>query len=80
MDGFRGAGVAAALISDAEARFAERGVHTAWLACAIGNERAAKFYQKCGWIRDGTMINQFETPAGRFPLNVWRYEKRLTET
>ena len=76
----RGAGVAAALISDAETRLAERGVHTAWLACAIGNERAAKFYQKCGWLRAGTMVIQLETPAGMFPLNVWRYEKRLRET
>jgi GNAT superfamily N-acetyltransferase len=36
----RGTGVAAALISDAEARLSESGVETAWLACAIGNERA----------------------------------------
>src|ERR1044072_7575705 len=31
----RGSGIAAALIADAEARLAERGVSTAWLACAI---------------------------------------------
>jgi ribosomal protein S18 acetylase RimI-like enzyme len=37
----RGSGVAAALIADAEARLAERGVQTAWLACAIGNDRAS---------------------------------------
>lgn len=53
---------AAALIGDAEARLAERGVETAWLACAIGNHRAARFYEKS---------------AGIFPLEVWRYEKRL---
>jgi ribosomal protein S18 acetylase RimI-like enzyme len=76
----RGSGVAAALISDAEASLAQRGVHTAWLACAIGNMRAAKFYQKCGWRRVGTMVNQLETPDGMFPLNVWRYEKRLRES
>jgi ribosomal protein S18 acetylase RimI-like enzyme len=75
----RGAGVAAALISDAEARLVERDVDTAWLACAIGNERAAKFYQKCGWHRAGTMVIQLETPAGMLPLNIWRYEKRLKE-
>ena len=75
----RGAGVAAALISDAESRLAERDVETAWLACAIGNERAAKFYQKCGWRRVGTRVVQLETPAGMFPLNVWRYEKRLKQ-
>lgn len=66
------------LIADAEARLAERGVETAWLACAIGNDRAAKFYEKRGWRRAGTMINQAETSAGIFPLETWRYEKSLT--
>jgi ribosomal protein S18 acetylase RimI-like enzyme len=75
--GARGSGAAAALIADAEARLADGGVETAWLACAIGNERAARFYRKCGWHLAGTMINQVETSAGDFPLEVWRYEKRL---
>jgi GNAT superfamily N-acetyltransferase len=73
----RGSGVAAALIADAEARLSEIGVETAWLACAIGNQRAARFYEKCGWHRVGAMVNHFETPAGTFPLEVWRYEKSL---
>jgi hypothetical protein len=30
------------LIADAEARLAEAGIATAWLACAIGNDRAAR--------------------------------------
>ena len=74
----RGSGVAAALIADAEARLSESGVETAWLACAIGNERAARFYEKRGWHRAGTMLNALETDAGTFPLEVWRYEKSLT--
>jgi GNAT superfamily N-acetyltransferase len=73
----RGSGVARALIADAEARLSENGVGTAWLACAIGNERAARFYEKCGWHRVGTMVNQVETSNGLFPLEVWRYEKSL---
>ena len=73
----RGSGVAAALIADAEARLSRNGVDTAWLSCAIGNERAARFYEKCGWHRTGTMINQLETPKGKFLLEVWRYEKSL---
>ena len=73
----RSSGVATALIADAEARFSERGVETAWLACAIGNERAARFYEKCGWRRMGTMINPTETSQGAFSLEVWRYEKSL---
>jgi ribosomal protein S18 acetylase RimI-like enzyme len=75
----RGAGVAAALIADAEARLADAGVEIAWLACAIGNERAARFYEKCGWRRAGTVVNELATPNGIFPLEVWRYEKRLHE-
>ena len=73
----RGSGAAAALIADAEARLAESGVETAWLACAIGNERAARFYEKCGWSRVGTMLNRLDTSTGQFPLEVWRYEKSL---
>ncbi|HEY8551272.1 MAG TPA: GNAT family N-acetyltransferase [Vicinamibacterales bacterium] len=71
----RGSGVAAALIADAEARLAEAGVATAWLACAIGNDRAARFYEKHGWSRVGTVVNHAETSEGSFPLEVWRYEK-----
>ena len=73
----RGTGVAAALMADAEARLAERGVETAWLACAIGNARAARFYEKCGWRRTGTVVVDSETSTGPFPLTVWRYEKAL---
>lgn len=73
----RGTGVAAALIADAEARLSESGVETAWLACAIGNDRAARFYEKSGWRRVRKMINYAETSSGVFPLEVWRYEKSL---
>ena len=75
----RGSGIAAALLADAEERLAASGVETAWLACAIGNERAARFYEKYGWRRTGNMINVLETPDGPFPLEVWRYEKDLRE-
>ena len=74
---WRGRGAAVTLIDDAEALLAERGVAVAWLACAIGNDRAARFYDKRGWRRAGTIVNQLETTNGSFPLEVWRYEKRL---
>jgi GNAT superfamily N-acetyltransferase len=73
----RGSGVAAALMADGESRLAEQGVATAWLACAIGNRRAARFYEKCGWQLVGTVLLCVETSDGEFPLDVWRYEKRL---
>ena len=76
----RGTGVAARLIADAEASLAGRGVDVAWLACAIGNDRAARFYEKCGWHRAGTMFNQLDTSNGTFELEVWRYEKPVARS
>jgi ribosomal protein S18 acetylase RimI-like enzyme len=73
----RGSGVAVALIDDAESRLSKNGVDTAWLACAIGNDRAARFYEKRGWQLTGTVVNRLDTTAGTFPLEVWRYEKAL---
>jgi ribosomal protein S18 acetylase RimI-like enzyme len=75
----RGSGVAAALLADAERRIAALGGRVAWLACAIGNERAARFYQRNGWRRIGNMVSRLPTPEGEFPLEVWRYEKELDE-
>ncbi len=75
--GARGSGAAADLILDAETRFRADAVCKAWLACAIGNERAARFYEKHGWIRTGNVIEQLEVGSGTFPLEVWRYEKLL---
>jgi len=74
----RGSGAARILMADAEARLLKAGVETAWLACAIGNRRAARFYEKCGWCRAGVVSYQAETSNGTFPLEVWRYEKSLT--
>ena len=73
----RGSGVAAALLRDAEDGLRATGVATAWLACAIGNLRAARFYEKCGWQRVATVGMEVETTAGPFELQVWRYEKAL---
>lgn len=73
----RGAGIAAALIADAEVLMSERGVETAWLACAIGNTRAARFYEKSGWYLARTMVSRLDTADGPFDLEVWRYEKNL---
>ena len=73
----RGTGVAAALIADGEARLAARGFATVWLACAIGNDRAARLYEKCGWVMAREAVNRLETPAGVFELAIWRYEKAV---
>ena len=75
----RGTGAAGVLMADAEARLAEAGVEVAWLACAIGNARAARFYEKSGWTMARIENVPTETSEGLFPLEVWRYEKRLAD-
>lgn len=73
----RGTGAAATLMADAEARLREAGLATAWLSCAIGNARAARFYEKAGWTLARTETVPTETSTGTFTLEVWRYEKAL---
>jgi ribosomal protein S18 acetylase RimI-like enzyme len=74
----RGTGLAGMLLSDGEARLRRNGVQTAWLACAIGNVRAARFYEKNDWRRMGEEFIFLDTPDGPFRLEVWRYEKALS--
>lgn len=73
----RGKGVAAALMADAEAQLRQQGYERIWLACAIGNDRAARFYEKTGWQNMGQTPVALETSAGDFTLDVWRFEKPL---
>jgi GNAT superfamily N-acetyltransferase len=75
----RGKGVAAVLIADGEARLAANGTETAWLACSVGNYRAARFYEKCGWRLADTVTIPVETYQGPFMLEVWRYEKPVSQ-
>lgn len=74
----RGTGVARSLIVDAEARLRDAGVTVAWLACAIGNGRAARFYEKFHWRRAGVDTIALPLGSGTFHLDVWRYERDLT--
>ena len=74
----RGTGLAAELLKDAEQALRARGVRNAWLACAIGNERAARFYAKNAWRHNGNTVLDLPLPDGSiFKLEVWRYQKRL---
>jgi ribosomal protein S18 acetylase RimI-like enzyme len=73
----RGTGVAPALLKDGEARLHAAGVTTAWLSCAIGNDRAARFYEKQGWRNVGAETYYAETSEGAFALENWRFEKAL---
>lgn len=73
----RGTGIAQALLADGEKQLAAKGIATAWLSCAIGNGRAARFYEKSGWRRAGAILADLETTEGPFRLESWRYEKEL---
>ena len=73
----RGAGVAAALLSEAETRMRAAGHSLGWLSCAIGNDRAIHFYEKSGWRCVGQTTEQLETADGPFPAQVLRFEKPL---
>lgn len=73
----RGRGMAADLMADAEMAMAAQGHATAWLVCAIGNARAARFYEKAGWINKGERLDTLETLNGPYELLMWRMEKDL---
>jgi GNAT superfamily N-acetyltransferase len=73
----RGSGAASTPFNDAEFILQQSGVNKAWLACSFGNARAERFYEKCGWINVGKMIDDLETSVGVFKLETWRFEKEL---
>ncbi len=71
---FQGQGVAGALMAAVEAALANR---VAWLACSVGNNRAAAFYTKAGWQNIGEEIYPVETSGGPQSVTIWRFEKDL---
>ncbi|MCO4842156.1 MAG: GNAT family N-acetyltransferase [Yoonia sp.] len=73
----QGTGLALALMQDAESILRSNGIKTGWLACSIGNDRAAAFYRKAGWGDAGSETLDLDTSTGTFPLTVWRFEKTL---
>jgi GNAT superfamily N-acetyltransferase len=70
----RGTSTALCLVSAALDQIRQAGHRHAWLACAIGNHRAARFYEKAGWTLAGVVTIRLGTPDGPVPLEVWRYE------
>ena len=73
----RGTGTAQALIADAEARVAAAGHPKIWLDAAIGNDRARRFYEKCGWTMRGEEIVDLFTQEGPLPTRLWVFEKAV---
>ena len=70
---FRGSGVAALLLSEAERQIAAGGHDVAWLVVVRGHARAQAFYAKQGWVDEGdfdypvtAMGEHFISPCRRF--------------
>ncbi|MEL7347381.1 MAG: GNAT family N-acetyltransferase [Pseudomonadota bacterium] len=76
----RGTGVAMALVAEGERRLAAAGVRRAWLGCAVGNERARRFYLKAGWEAVGEVVLP-SSPAEGVAIDVRyiRFEKTLLD-
>jgi GNAT superfamily N-acetyltransferase len=73
----RGAGVAGALLAEAEARVRETGHPEIWLAVVPGNARARRFYEREGWHDGGLFEHGAPHESGPIPVPCHRYVKRL---
>jgi ribosomal protein S18 acetylase RimI-like enzyme len=71
----RGAGVADALIAEAERQVRQAGHRSAWLAVVAGNARARRFYERCGWSDGGLFDYQVATEQGPITVPSHRYQK-----
>lgn len=74
----RGTGVAAALLGRAEQIVADNGHESAWLAVVAGNARARRFYERSGWIDQGSIDYPAASDRGPIPVPSRRYAKRVT--
>lgn len=72
-----GSGTAASLLARAEAALAGQGARTAFLICRAGNGRAARFYGKHGWHREGTFTQELQSTQGPRGVETWRMVKQL---
>ena len=74
---FRGSGVAALLLTEAERQIAAAGHDVAFLVVVRGNDRAQAFYARQGWTDQGdvdypvtALGEQFISPCRRFTKRV----------
>ena len=69
----RGSGIAELLLADARRSIGQAGHPAAWLAVATGNDRARRFYERCGWIDEGPFEYTAATESGSTPVPCHRY-------
>jgi GNAT superfamily N-acetyltransferase len=75
--GFRGSGLAAVLLTEAERQIAEAGHEVAWLAVVRGNARARAFYTKQGWVDEGDLDYEVTALGETFISPCRRFTKRV---
>lgn len=76
----RGTNVAAALLAEAERLVGANGHERAWLAVAVGNARARRFYERSGWADEGPfeyLAPSADGVSGAIAVTVCRYVKRV---
>lgn len=73
----RGAGVAGALMGDAERQISAAGHQAAWLAVIPDNSRARRFYARQGWRDAGAFDYDATGEHGAIPVRCHRYVKDL---
>ena len=74
---YRGTGLAARLLDDAEQRVAANGYDEAWLAVVVGNVRARAFYSSRGWSDEGDLPYEVTAGGRSFLSPCRRYLKRV---
>lgn len=75
--GYRGSGVAALLLAEAERQIAASGHDVAWLAVVRGNERARAFYARQGWTDEGDLDYPVTALGETYISPCRRFTKRV---
>jgi GNAT superfamily N-acetyltransferase len=74
---YRGTGLAATLLTEAERQIAAGGHDVAWLAVVRGNDRAQAFYARQGWVDEGDLDYEVSALGETFMSPCRRYAKRV---
>lgn len=74
---YRGTGVAAELLAEAERQVRSTGHNKAWLAVVAGNARARAFYERAGWRDEGPFEYSAASEDGAITVPAHRYIKDL---
>jgi GNAT superfamily N-acetyltransferase len=73
----RGSGLAEELLVEAERQVALAGHGEAWLAVVVGNARARRFYERCGWHDAGDLPYEVTAAGQTFVSPCRRYVKKV---